>query len=74
MEKIKEELIKNLEFNVEQHPKSKGVDSHILSVRPHNAATLFSEEMDIKITVGFYREFEKNRELAFKLFELALGI
>jgi len=33
--------------------------------------TLISEELDIKITVGYYRSNSKNKELALTLFELA---
>lgn len=34
--------------------------------------TLYSEELSIKITIGYHRSWSKNRELALTLFELAM--
>lgn len=37
-----------------------------------STVVLFSEDLDIKISIGYYRSSLKNKELAMTLFELTL--
>lgn len=69
LQEIKEQIKANIKWDVERPPVTGGQ-----SVSPCRAypSILISEELDLKITVGYHRSQMKNRELAYTLFELAL--
>lgn len=71
MEEVKKRIIDELEISFENHPLDNPGGQHV-NIPPNIAVTLYSEEMDIKITVGYHRSRTKNKELALTLFELAL--
>jgi len=69
LNEIKEQIKANVKWDTERPAATGGQ-----SVSPCRAypSILISEELDIKITVGYHRSQIKNKELAFTLFELAL--
>lgn len=68
--KIKEELIKNLTWLKQSgSPLVKGGQSCGVL---RSDVTLYCEELDIKITIGYHKSVIKNKELALTLFELAM--
>ena len=67
-QEIKQQIKNNVKWDSER-PKGTGGQSCGVSYYP---VILISEEMNIKITIGYHRSQLKNKDLAFTLFELAL--
>lgn len=66
--KVKQQLKDNVKWEVMNPDESGGQNCGILQLKQK----LISEELDIKIEIGYKRSALDNRELAIKLFELAL--
>lgn len=69
IKEIKEQLKANVKWDIERPAVTGGQQTGICRTYP---SILISEELDLKITVGYHRSINKNKELAFTLFELAL--
>jgi hypothetical protein len=69
LNEIKEQIKANVKWETERPVITGGQSASHCRVCP---SILISEELDIKITVGYHRSSMKNKELAFTLFELAL--
>jgi hypothetical protein len=70
LDKVKAEIKEKVVWSHnELHPKTSGGQS--CGVMPSDI-TLYSEDLEIKITVGYNRSIFKNKELAMTLFELAM--
>ena len=65
---VKQQIKNNVKWDSER-PKVTGGQSCGMPLYP---VILISEELNIKITIGYHRSQFKNKELAFTLFELAL--
>lgn len=65
---IKQQIRDNIRWDVKRPIPLGGQQCGI----PNYPVILKSEELDVEITVGYYRSQLKNKELAFDLFELAL--
>lgn len=65
---VKQQIKNNVKWDSER-PKVTGGQSCGMPLYP---VVLISEELDIKITIGYHRSQFKNKQLAFTLFELAL--
>jgi len=65
---VKQQIKNNVKWDSER-PKTTGGQSCGMPAYP---VILISEEMNMKITIGYHRSQLKNKELAFTLFELAL--
>jgi len=69
LNEIKEQIKANVKWDVERPVTTGGQTASPCRAYP---SILISEELDIKITVGYYRSQMKNKELALTLFDLAL--
>lgn len=65
---IKQQIKNNVKWESERPKVTGGQSFGMISY----SVILISEELDIKITIGYYRSQFKNKELAFTLFELVL--
>ena len=65
---VKQQIKNNVKWDSER-PKVTGGQSCGMPAYP---VILISEELNIKIIIGYHRSQFKNKELAFTLFELAL--
>ena len=68
MEDIKKRILDNIIIKV-KHPTQPGGQSVHSFIR---AITVKSEELDVEITIGYYRSQIQNKELALTLFNLAV--
>lgn len=69
LKEMKEQIKANVKWDTERPAVTGGQQTGFCRAYP---SILISEELDLKITVGYHRSVNKNRELAFTLFELAL--
>lgn len=69
LKEMKEQIKANVKWDTEKPAVTGGQQTGFCRAYP---SILISEELDLKITVGYHRSVNKNRELAFTLFELAL--
>jgi protein subunit release factor A len=65
---VKQQIKKNVKWDSERTRITGGQSCGM----PAYPVILISEEMNMKITMGYHRSQLKNKELAFALFELAL--
>lgn len=65
---LKEKIKADIKWGIKRPPIMGGQQCGM----PNYPVVLISEELNLEITLGYYRSNSGNKELAFTLFELAL--
>ena len=68
IDELKDSVRKNVKWDTKRPPVTDGQQCGL----PRYPVVLKSEDLDLEITIGYYRSSIKNKELANTLFELVL--